>query len=69
MCAIIVLVSVVALVMWKRKKGNGTKDTKNISTDENHTYGTYSRGWEEDGEYGDGDRVYVTDRNDYYASD
>ena len=30
-------------------------------------YGTYSRG--EDGEeYGDGDRVYVQDSNDYYGS-
>ena len=42
---------------------------ENYGTDENHTYGTYSRGWEEDGVYGDGDKVYVTDTNDYYASE
>ena len=47
----------------KRKKGN--KNPMNI--EENHTYGTYSRGWEEEGEYGDGDKVYVTDTNDYYS--
>ena len=31
-------------------------------------YGTYSRGENGDGEYGDGDRVYVQDSNDYYGS-
>ena len=31
-------------------------------------YGTYSRGEDGGGEYGDGDRVYVQDSNDYYGS-
>ena len=31
-------------------------------------YGTYSRGEGGEGEYGDGDRVYVQDSNDYYGS-
>ena len=33
---------------------------------ENDMYGSYSRGWSDEGEYGDGDKVYVTDTNDYY---
>ena len=37
-------------------------------TDENHIYGTYSRGWDGEGDYGEGDQVYVTDTNDYYYS-
>ena len=65
--SVILLVTVVTLVVWKKKKEKGVKAANNFHTDENHTYGTYSRGWEEGGEYGDGDKVYVTDSNDYYA--
>ena len=36
--------------------------------DINDTYGTYSRGWDGEGEYGDGDKVYATDSNTYYDS-
>ena len=36
--------------------------------DINDTYGTYARGWDGEGEYGDGDKVYVTDSNTYYDS-
>ena len=35
--------------------------------DENHVYGTYSRGSVDGGEYGDGDVVEFTDTNDYYG--
>ena len=66
--SLILIVAVVALVVWKKKKGNSAKGANNFNTDENHTYGTYSRGWEDGGEYGDGDKVYVKDSNDYYAS-
>ena len=38
-----------------------------MKTDENQTYGTYSRGSDGEGEYRDGDRAYATDANDYYA--
>ena len=60
---------VVVLLVFRawRKKLSGGKRTEIKKTDENPTYGTYSRGCEEDGVYGDGDRVYVTDTNDYYA--
>ena len=34
--------------------------------DINNDYGTYSRGWYEEGDYGDGDKVYVTDTNECY---
>ena len=64
--SIILLVVVVALVMWKKKRGNGPIEV--IKTEENDVYGTYSRGPGGEGDYGDGDKVYVTDSNDYYAS-
>ena len=42
-----------------------------MKEDVNDLYGTYAKGWDNDdddseGEYGDGDKVYVTDTNDYY---
>ena len=64
--SIILLVAVGALVMWKKKRGNGPIEV--IKTEENDVYGTYSRGPGGEGDYGDGDKVYVTDSNDYYAS-
>ena len=64
--SIILLVAVGALVMWKKKRGNGPIEV--IKTEENDVYGIYSRGPGGEGDYGDGDKVYVTDSNDYYAS-
>ena len=63
--SIMLLVAVVALAVWKKKRGNGA--TEVIKTEENDVYGTYSRGPGGEGDYGDGDKVYVTDYNDYYA--
>ena len=65
-----VLAVVVLLVCraWRKKLSQGNRTEIN-KTDENPTYGTYSRGCEEDGVYGDGDKVYVNDANDYYASE
>ena len=37
--------------------------------DKNDTYGTYSKGWNGKGDYGDGDKVYVTDTNVYMDPD
>ena len=34
--------------------------------DVNDIYGTYARGYDGEGEYGDGDKVYVTDTNSEY---
>ena len=37
--------------------------------DVNDVYGTYARGWDGEGEYGDGEKVYVSDNNENYSSD
>ena len=34
----------------------------------NDIYGTYARGWDGEGEYGDGDKVYVSNLNPEYQS-
>ena len=36
--------------------------------DVNDIYGTYARGEDGEGDYGDGDKVYVSDSNTYYGS-
>ena len=36
--------------------------------DVNDIYGTYARGWDGEGEYGDGDKVYVSHSNSEYQS-
>ena len=38
-----------------------------MKEDKNEFYGTYSRDSDDEGEYGDGDRVYVMDNNEYYS--
>ena len=69
--AVTFLASIPALVIiicWVKKKCRREPKKEKENTDENDTYGTYSRGWDGEGEYGDGDNVYVTDTNYYYAS-
>ena len=61
---LLLLIIIVGLKIWKevtKKRHNSV-----LHTDENDTYGTYSRGWDGEGEYGDGDVVETIDRNDYY---
>ena len=36
--------------------------------DVNDIYGTYARGWDGEGDYGDGDKVYVSHSNPEYQS-
>ena len=36
--------------------------------DVNDIYGTYARGWDGEGEYGDGDKVFVSHSNPEYQS-
>ena len=51
----------------KSKCSNCCKRTVTVEKEDiNNDYGTYSRGWYEEGEYGDGDKVYVTDTNECY---
>ena len=39
-----------------------------MKVDKNDIYGTYARGEGGEGDYGDGDKVYVEDSNVYYGS-
>jgi hypothetical protein len=36
--------------------------------DVNSIYGMYHRGWDGDGDYGDGDQMEMRDNNDYYGT-
>ena len=60
----ILLLVIVAVVVILRRRGGYRKPVK---VEENDIYGVYSRAWGGEGDYGDGDKVYVTDNNDYYA--
>ena len=53
-------------MIFKKRRERKSKDANDFHTDENHVYGTYNRGSMEEGDYGDGDRVYVVDTNVYY---
>ena len=63
---LVFIIILVSLAVWKKRT---TQNIKNdiVHTDENHVYGTYSRGSMEDGEYGDGDVVEIIDTNVYYG--
>ena len=63
---VITIVSVFAIVLIRKRKKKTPRE--NYDTDENHTYGTYARGWDGEGDYGDGDVVEVVDNNDYYGT-
>ena len=57
---------VIGIVCYKQTAA--VKSKVNVDTDRNSVYGTYSRGWEDDGEYGDGDVVELTDNNPVYGT-
>ena len=61
----LILIAAITAVGYRLKKKRGQEDVS--KPDENEVYGTYSRGWEGEGDYGDGDKVYVTDTNDFYG--
>ena len=58
----------ICVVCYKRKAAAKDVQELNHEADFNPVYGTYSRGWDEDGEYGDGDVVEVTDDNPVYGT-
>ena len=60
-CGLAVVLMVVGVFLCKRR------EWWKVDTNE-EVYGTYGRGEEEDGEYGDGDVMEVEDTNDYYYS-
>ena len=62
----LVLLIVTAVCIFCKRKTKGPKQEE-CHTDENHTYGTYARGWDGEGEYGDGDVVEVVDDNELYG--
>ena len=63
---VVIIVSVFAIVLIRKRKKKTPRE--NYETDENHTYGTYSRGWDGEGDHDDGDVVEVVDNNDYYGT-
>ena len=70
--AVSVLVAIAAvfcIICLKKKRKRSEAQNTEKDTDGNPVYGTYSRGWNGEGYYGDGDRVYVSDTNEYYAAD
>ena len=62
-----VILLVIAIVKCKKRIETKQKAANTMHTDENHIYGTYSRGSMGEGDYGDGDRMYAIDTNDYYG--
>ena len=59
------LLALAVIGICKKAKGG---DDKIFHAEENDMYGTYSRGRDEEGEYGDGDVVEIVDRNGYYMT-
>ena len=50
------------------KQGCCPRRRNSMKGDKNDVYGTYARGEGGEGDYGDGDIVYVEDSNVYYGS-
>ena len=67
-CGFVAIAAIVVVIICWRKKTK-SKVPGRRSVDANPIYGTYSRGWDGEGEYGDGDKVYVTDTSPYYGTD
>ena len=61
------VVLIASFICWQRRQSKKSNPHQ-VQSDQNHTYGTYARGPEGEGEYGDGDKVYVTDNNFYYGT-
>ena len=59
-----ITVAIVSFICWQ----NNEKKSNVTLSEENEVYGSYARDVNGEGEYGDGDKVYVTDKNSYYAS-
>ena len=61
------VVLIASFICWQRHQSKKSSPHQ-VQSDQNHTYGTYARGPDGEGEYGDGDKVYVTDNNFYYGT-
>ena len=60
------LLIVIAVCIFCKRKAKWSKEEE-CHTDENETYGTYARGWDGEGDYGDGDVVEVVENNEFYG--
>ena len=57
----VIILLTISIVCCKRRK-------ETVKTDYNDIYGTYGRGWDDEGDYGDGDQMEVTDHNPVYGT-
>ena len=66
--ALVFTIILVTIGIVSFKRAAAVKSNVNVDTDRNPVYGTYSRGWEDDGDYGDGDVVELKDNNPVYGT-
>ena len=59
-----ITVVIVSYICWQKNQKKANQESR----EENDTYGSYARGFNGEGDYGDGDKVYVTDNNFYYGT-
>ena len=64
--SLVVVIILVALICFLRTRVKSDEQPA-FYTDENDIYGTYERGWDGEGDYGDGDVVEVVDINHLYG--
>ena len=64
--------AVAICVLMKRRNTVDSTPTESSNIEEvdrhNPLYGEYHRGWNGEGEYGDGDQMEMWDTNDYYGT-
>jgi hypothetical protein len=66
---VLVCINVACLTFCLLRRNQRMEQKKMESgKDENDIYGTYGRGFDGEGDYGDGDQQIVTDANDYYEA-
>ena len=56
---LIILAIILAMVFWRRRSKRKDKKMMEQNKDLNPVYGTYSRGWDGEGDYGDGDVIKI----------
>jgi uncharacterized membrane protein len=64
LCVIFLVIVMLLVRKAKRKENKKTKERSDI----NPIYGLYHRGWDGEGDYGDGDQQEVTDNNELYGT-
>ena len=59
--AFAIILVTISIVCYKRRE-------EIVKTDYNDIYGTYAMGWDDEGDYGDGDQMEMTDHNQVYGT-